>query len=80
MREPFFLLMCIFCHFVLLIAVLCAAPELPANGEYHPQKDEYTYLDSVTFSCQKPLEVVGNPSISCTGTGEWSSNSPTCKG
>ncbi|XP_077337296.1 complement receptor type 2-like isoform X3 [Lithobates pipiens] len=59
--------------------VLCAAPESPANGEYHPQKDEYTYLDSVTFSCQEPLEVAGDASISCTGTGEWSSNSPTCK-
>ncbi|XP_073471882.1 C4b-binding protein alpha chain-like [Aquarana catesbeiana] len=66
-------------HKTFCTPVLCAAPELPANGEYHPQKDEYTYLDSVTFSCQKPLEVVGNPSISCTGTGEWSSNSPTCK-
>ncbi|XP_040195469.1 C4b-binding protein alpha chain-like [Rana temporaria] len=60
-------------------AVLCAAPESPANGEFNPQKDEYTYFDSVTFSCQKPLEVAGTASISCTGTGEWSSNSPTCK-
>ncbi|XP_040195467.1 C4b-binding protein alpha chain-like isoform X2 [Rana temporaria] len=60
-------------------AVICAPPQSPANGEFNPQKDEYEYLNSVTFSCQKPLEVAGNASISCTGTGEWSSNSPTCK-
>ncbi|XP_040195462.1 CUB and sushi domain-containing protein 3-like isoform X2 [Rana temporaria] len=60
-------------------AVICPAPELPADGKYDPQKDEYNYLDSVTFSCQKPLQVAGNASISCTATGKWSSDSPTCK-
>ncbi|KAM5179555.1 complement decay-accelerating factor isoform 2-T2 [Mantella aurantiaca] len=60
-------------------AVICAAPDLPVNGEYNPQKDEYTYLDSVTFSCKKPLVVAGNASIACTTTGEWSSGSPICK-
>ncbi|XP_077337307.1 C4b-binding protein alpha chain-like isoform X2 [Lithobates pipiens] len=60
-------------------AVLCPAPESAADGEYLPKKDEYTYLDSVTFSCRKPLEVAGNASISCTARGEWSSDSPTCK-
>ncbi|CAI9533329.1 unnamed protein product [Staurois parvus] len=60
-------------------AILCAAPESPENGQYEPLRDEYNYLDSVTFSCTKPFEVAGPHSIACTATGEWSSNSPTCK-
>ncbi|XP_072281369.1 C4b-binding protein alpha chain-like isoform X2 [Pyxicephalus adspersus] len=60
-------------------AVICPAPDKPDNAQYYPQKDEYTYLDSVTFSCQQPFQIVGEASISCTATGEWSSSSPICK-
>ncbi|XP_072281396.1 complement decay-accelerating factor-like isoform X2 [Pyxicephalus adspersus] len=61
-------------------AVICPAPDKPDNAQYYPKKDEYTYLDSVTFSCQQPFQIVGEASISCTATGEWSSSSPICKG
>ncbi|XP_075709799.1 complement component receptor 1-like protein isoform X2 [Rhinoderma darwinii] len=60
-------------------AAICPAPESPVDGTYTPEKDEYTYLDAVTFTCNKGLHVVGEYSASCTGNGNWSISSPTCK-
>ncbi|KAM4044946.1 C4b-binding protein alpha chain-like isoform 2-T3 [Anomaloglossus baeobatrachus] len=60
-------------------AVLCIAPDKPTDGTLDPEKDEYTYLDAVTFRCNKGLHVVGASSVSCTSDGTWSAASPTCK-
>lgn len=72
--------MCFFQIIFSFIAVICSAPPIPANGDYYPTKDEYNYLDAIKFSCRQPFEVAGDDSISCTATGDWSSDIPTCKG
>ncbi|KAG9463993.1 hypothetical protein GDO78_020682, partial [Eleutherodactylus coqui] len=59
---------------------ICAAPEQPANGAYDPVKDEYNYLDAVSFRCNKDFHVIGVSTVSCTSNGSWSADSPTCKG
>ncbi|XP_073443382.1 C4b-binding protein-like isoform X4 [Dendrobates tinctorius] len=60
-------------------ASICPAPDKPTDGTYDPEKDEYTYLDAVTFKCSKGLHVIGLSSASCTSDGTWSVSSPTCK-
>ncbi|XP_073522969.1 C4b-binding protein-like isoform X4 [Phyllobates terribilis] len=60
-------------------ATICPAPDKPTDGTYDPEKDEYTYLDAVTFKCNKGLHVIGTSSASCTSNGTWSGGSPTCK-
>ncbi|XP_069612393.1 C4b-binding protein alpha chain-like isoform X3 [Ranitomeya imitator] len=60
-------------------AAICPAPDKPTDGMYDPEKDEYTYLDAVTFKCSKGLHVIGTSSASCTSNGTWSVSSPTCK-
>ncbi|KAM9320212.1 C4b-binding protein-like [Gastrophryne carolinensis] len=59
-------------------AVVCSAPEKSTDGSYDPQKDEYFYLDSVTFSCPRHLELIGPSSIACSATGKWSDSIPKC--
>ncbi|XP_018416814.1 PREDICTED: complement decay-accelerating factor-like [Nanorana parkeri] len=59
--------------------VICEAPNVLSDITIEPQKDEYNYLDSVSFSCRKPLEIAGNASVHCTADGTWSSDFPTCK-
>ncbi|XP_075052315.1 C4b-binding protein alpha chain-like isoform X2 [Mixophyes fleayi] len=59
-------------------AVICPAPDTPPNGSFDPSKDEYSYLDAVTFSCNRGLVISGATSVSCTADGTWSSGSPTC--
>ncbi|XP_071993565.1 C4b-binding protein alpha chain-like isoform X2 [Engystomops pustulosus] len=58
--------------------VICSAPNTPAHGRYTPEKDEYNYLDAVTFSCNNDLKVNGSRSASCTKDGTWSEETPTC--
>ncbi|XP_063811383.1 complement receptor type 1-like isoform X2 [Pseudophryne corroboree] len=61
-------------------AVICSPPEKPINGSFDPYKDEYTFLDAVTFSCKRGLHFVGEATISCTAEGSWSATTPTCTG
>uniref|UniRef100_A0A8C5LKV0 Sushi domain-containing protein n=1 Tax=Leptobrachium leishanense TaxID=445787 RepID=A0A8C5LKV0_9ANUR len=60
-------------------AVICTEPVTITNGNYHPLRDEYQYLDSVTYSCSKGLDVIGESSMFCTEHGTWSSDAPECK-
>ncbi|KAM3935359.1 complement receptor type 1-like isoform 2-T2 [Leptodactylus fuscus] len=59
--------------------ISCTSPPNIKNGHYYPEKEDYDYLDSVTYTCNGRLALIGEQSISCTGTGEWSSNPPECK-
>ncbi|KAG8450949.1 hypothetical protein GDO86_003291 [Hymenochirus boettgeri] len=61
-------------------AQLCTRPENIKGGDFTPQKGEYKYQDSVTYSCNSNFKLVGNPTISCTASGKWSSGSPYCNG
>ncbi|XP_063307343.1 zona pellucida sperm-binding protein 3 receptor-like [Pelobates fuscus] len=60
-------------------AVICENPSALTNGYYSPDKDQYEYLDSVKYSCNQGLELIGEASVYCTSDGNWSSNPPECK-
>ncbi|XP_044144284.1 complement component receptor 1-like protein isoform X2 [Bufo gargarizans] len=60
-------------------AVICAPPESPADGTYNPTKEEYSYLDAVTFTCNKGFHIDGEATASCTSDGTWSTAPPNCK-
>ncbi|XP_075471317.1 complement component receptor 1-like protein isoform X2 [Ascaphus truei] len=60
-------------------AVICPPPNDITNGTYSPRKDEYSYLDAVTYACNsKNLALVGKSSLFCTKHGNWSSDVPKC--
>ncbi|KAE8623166.1 hypothetical protein XENTR_v10005524 [Xenopus tropicalis] len=61
-------------------AQVCPPPTAITDGDFSPQKDEYSYQDSVTFKCNKDLALVGSTSLFCTAHGNWSSDEPNCKG
>ncbi|XP_023556990.1 C4b-binding protein alpha chain isoform X2 [Octodon degus] len=64
--------------------IKCTSPPDISNGK-HSGRDEdfYTYGSSVTYSCDHPYSLVGNPSISCMvvnkTAGVWSPSPPTCE-
>lgn len=58
---------------------LCPPPQEISNGEINPLKEEYSYLDSVTYTCRGGLSLIGERSISCKEDGEWSAEAPKCK-
>lgn len=58
--------------------VLCPAPDNPAGGTYNPVKDEYTYQEAVTFTCNRGLHISGESTASCTRDGTWSRSFPSC--
>ncbi|XP_075709803.1 complement receptor type 1-like isoform X2 [Rhinoderma darwinii] len=57
----------------------CASPPVIENGRYYPEKEDYTYLDSVSYKCNGNLALIGEQNIACTEEGKWSSNAPECK-
>ncbi|XP_063307331.1 complement component receptor 1-like protein [Pelobates fuscus] len=60
-------------------ATICPPPFPIRNGTFHPLKDEYTYLDSVRYSCDDPKKFMnGEGSIYCNQNGSWSSPPPEC--
>ncbi|KAM8977201.1 C4b-binding protein alpha chain-like [Pelodytes ibericus] len=60
-------------------AAICNMPLPINNGLYSPEKEEYQYLDSVTYSCDTSLHLIGEASPFCTAHGNWSSEAPQCK-
>ncbi|XP_075471333.1 complement decay-accelerating factor-like isoform X2 [Ascaphus truei] len=61
-------------------AVICPLPDAITDGTYSPAKDEYSYLDTVTYACNsKILALVGKISLFCTKHGTWNSDVPKCK-
>ncbi|KAM4701926.1 complement component receptor 1-like protein [Discoglossus pictus] len=59
-------------------AVECSPPEYIYEGHFSPFQDEYTYLDSVTYTCHDDLVLQGENSLFCTENGTWSSEAPKC--
>ncbi|KAM4044940.1 sushi, von Willebrand factor type A, EGF and pentraxin domain-containing protein 1-like [Anomaloglossus baeobatrachus] len=57
----------------------CPSPSEIRNGHYYPDKEEYSYLDSVKYVCRGNLALIGEHTVSCTEEGTWSSNAPQCK-
>lgn len=57
----------------------CPSPPAIANGHYYPDREDYTYLDSVKYICSGNRALIGEQTIACTVDGTWSSNAPECK-
>ncbi|XP_075471325.1 membrane cofactor protein-like isoform X3 [Ascaphus truei] len=61
-------------------AVICPPPDAITDGTYSPRKEEYAYLDAVTYACNlKNLALVGKSSLFCTKHGTWSAEVPKCQ-
>ncbi|XP_018102058.1 C4b-binding protein alpha chain isoform X2 [Xenopus laevis] len=58
---------------------ICTSPGSIINGTFSPQKDEYSFQDSVKYECIKGLVLVGESSQFCTEFGNWSHALPSCK-
>ncbi|XP_053313629.1 complement receptor type 1-like [Spea bombifrons] len=58
--------------------ITCPTPEI-SNGTYHPRNKTYFYKDSLTFSCDDNLRLIGERYIECIDSGLWSSPPPKCK-
>ncbi|XP_040279978.1 complement component receptor 1-like protein [Bufo bufo] len=60
-------------------AVICPHPASILNGIFSPERDEYTFLDTIQYRCNNPKSVLyGETFASCTEKGTWSSNPPKC--
>ncbi|XP_069489366.1 complement decay-accelerating factor-like isoform X9 [Ambystoma mexicanum] len=61
--------------------VICSKPPDIENGMHNQMgQEEFRYQAAVTYSCSsKTFSLLGNASIYCTESGDWSSSAPTCK-
>ncbi|NWT85963.1 C4BPA protein, partial [Lanius ludovicianus] len=59
----------------------CPMPPEVANGNHDGQgKAGFTMGMSVRYSCNPGYYLVGNPSVSCRASGNWSQPRPRCEG
>ncbi|CAJ1083788.1 CUB and sushi domain-containing protein 2 [Xyrichtys novacula] len=56
--------------------VFCGDPGMPAQGRREDRG--FTYLSSVSFSCDPPLVLVGSTRRYCQYDGTWSGTQPSC--
>ncbi|KAM8977206.1 C4b-binding protein-like [Pelodytes ibericus] len=60
-------------------ATICPPPISILKGSFEPVKEQYTYLDSVSYTCNDPKAFIKNEkSMFCTENGTWSSPPPEC--
>uniref|UniRef100_A0A803J231 Sushi domain-containing protein n=1 Tax=Xenopus tropicalis TaxID=8364 RepID=A0A803J231_XENTR len=60
-------------------AVTCPPPKHVSGVIYNPQREEYTYLESVKYRCiADKLEIIGERYTFCTEDGTWSNHPPKC--
>lgn len=57
-------------------AVFCGDPGMPDQGRREDRG--FTYLSSVSFSCNPPLILVGSARRYCQYDGTWSGTQPSC--
>ncbi|NXH27220.1 CR1L protein, partial [Myiagra hebetior] len=61
--------------------VKCPRPPSIANGLHSGQSsDKFSRGVTVSYSCKEGFELLGNVSITCTGSGVWSRPLPRCEG
>ena len=51
----------------------------PANGQVALTAGT-TFGENATYSCDTGYNLVGDSTLSCQATGEWSGSAPTCQG
>lgn len=70
-------------HFQLFVSAVegCKPPNQITDGSFSPSKEEYAYHEVVTYQCNdRKFTLTGQPSVSCTTFGNWSSDPPKCVG
>ena len=60
------------CYFNKGTGTACTAISTPENGRM------VTAGNTVTFTCDNGYLLIGYPAITCSSTGTWSQNAPTC--
>ena len=51
----------------------------PENGMVMTNQDHYRFGDMIKFMCNFGYEMVGNPSLLCTSSGDWNGSIPECR-
>ncbi|XP_019633573.1 PREDICTED: E-selectin-like [Branchiostoma belcheri] len=65
-------------------AVPCPQPTVPVNGEMTSGSDpdhdmvNFTFQDTVSFTCDLGYDLVGAESVTCQADSTWSDSFPTC--
>ena len=63
---------------MIISEIMCASPDLIANGDFYPKKTLYYNGEEVNFSCKLGYALVGNTTTSCKIDGTWT-KFPFCK-
>uniref|UniRef100_H2Y5C4 Sushi domain-containing protein n=1 Tax=Ciona savignyi TaxID=51511 RepID=H2Y5C4_CIOSA len=59
-------------------AITCNRPDEIAFGSLTTAGDNFEIGETVTYVCNDGYEIVGQDVLTCTVTGEWSHDEPTC--
>ena len=59
---------------------MCPDIIAPNNGQLLTSMDTFRFEDVASFSCDIGNVMDGNKDITCTSSGTWSDDIPTCKG
>ncbi|KAK3089225.1 hypothetical protein FSP39_001900 [Pinctada imbricata] len=57
---------------------MCPVLASPLNGTVLSNKQLFYYNDKVNFECDQGFTLKGNLQLTCTASGDWDSNAPTC--
>ena len=64
---------------LILTVVDCGNLTHPANGQVDHTAGT-TFGQTATFSCNTGYNLVGDSTLTCQATGNWSGSAPTCAG
>ncbi|XP_030834420.1 sushi, von Willebrand factor type A, EGF and pentraxin domain-containing protein 1-like [Strongylocentrotus purpuratus] len=58
----------------------CPSPPIPAYGGVNPvEADQYSYGDTIDYSCQDGYQLTGSAENTCGPDGSWANEAPTCR-
>ncbi|XP_045061351.1 E-selectin-like isoform X2 [Coregonus clupeaformis] len=59
-------------------AIQCPSPVAPLGGQVSCEAPSHPWGSVCNFSCDKGYDHKGAPNMQCSGSGEWSADTPTC--
>ncbi|KAK6313687.1 hypothetical protein J4Q44_G00151460 [Coregonus suidteri] len=59
-------------------AIQCPSPVAPLGGQVSCEAPSHPWGSVCNFSCDKGYDHQGAPNMQCSGSGEWSADTPTC--
>ncbi|XP_030834492.1 P-selectin-like [Strongylocentrotus purpuratus] len=61
-------------------ALTCPSPPIPAYGGVNPvEADQYSYGDTIDYSCLDGYQLIGSDENTCGLDGSWVNEAPTCR-